>query len=158
MQQDPISTADLYDQYGDQLQSISIQFQDFGGRLSFHGPARTIKCHEDNGLVKETLSFPGNGAVLVVDGGGSLRYALMGDMIAASAEANGWAGVLIYGVVRDRTALAELQLGIKALGSNPRKTVKRGHGVVDEVITIGDVQIRPGAMVYADLDGVLVER
>ncbi|GAA1406711.1 4-hydroxy-4-methyl-2-oxoglutarate aldolase [Glutamicibacter uratoxydans] len=158
MQQDPISTADLYDQYGDQLQSISIQFQDFGGRLSFHGPARTIKCHEDNGLVKETLSFPGNGAVLVVDGGGSLRYALMGDMIAANAEANGWAGVLIYGVVRDRTALAELQLGIKALGSNPRKTVKRGHGVVDEVITIGDVQIRPGAMVYADLDGVLVER
>lgn len=158
MQQDPISTADLYDQYGDQLQSISIQFQDFGGRLSFHGPARTIKCHEDNGLVKETLSFPGNGAVLVVDGGGSLRYALMGDMIAANAETNGWAGVLIYGVVRDRTALAELQLGIKALGSNPRKTVKRGHGVVDEVITIGDVQIRPGAMVYADLDGVLVEK
>ncbi|WP_313810660.1 ribonuclease E activity regulator RraA [Glutamicibacter sp.] len=158
MQQDPISTADLYDEYGEQFQSISIQFQDFGGRLAFHGPARTIKCHEDNGLIKETLSFPGNGAVLVVDGGGSLRYALMGDMIAANAEANGWAGVLIYGAVRDRAALAELALGVKAMGSNPRKTVKRGHGVVDEVITIGDVAIRPGAMVYADIDGVLVER
>ena len=158
MQQEDISTADLYDERGDELQSISIQFQDLGGRISFSGPARTIKCHEDNGLIKETLGTPGNGAVLVVDGAGSLRYALMGDMIAANAQDNGWAGVIIYGVVRDRAVLAGLNLGIKALGSNPRKTVKRGHGVVDEVITLGDVQIRPGAMVYADIDGILVER
>lgn len=158
MQQEDISTADLYDERGDELQSISIQFQDLGGRMSFSGPARTIKCHEDNGLIKETLGTPGNGAVLVVDGAGSLRYALMGDMIAANAQDNGWAGVIIYGVVRDRAVLAGLNLGIKALGSNPRKTVKRGHGVVDEVITLGDVQIRPGAMVYADIDGILVER
>ena len=157
MHQEPISTADLYDQHGDALQSVSLQFQDFGGRLSFYGPTRTVKCHEDNGLVKEILSFPGNGAVLVVDGGASLRYALMGDMIAESAEANGWAGVIISGAVRDRAALAELELGIKALGSNPRKTVKRSHGSVDEVISIGDVNIRPGAMVYADIDGILVE-
>lgn len=158
MQQEDISTADLYDERGDELQSISIQFQDLGGRMSFSGPARTIKCHEDNGLIKETLGTPGNGAVLVVDGAGSLRYALMGDMIAANAQDNGWAGVIIYGVVRDRAVLAGLNLGIKALGSNPRKTVKRGYGVVDEVITLGDVQIRPGAMVYADIDGILVER
>lgn len=158
MQQDPIGTADLYDQHGDALQSVSIQFQDFGGRLAFHGPARTVKCFEDNGLIKEILSFPGDGAVLVVDGGGSLRFALLGDMIAASAVANGWAGVIIHGAVRDRAILAELELGIKALGSNPRKTVKRSHGVVDEVITIGDVQVRPGAMVYADIDGILIER
>lgn len=158
MQHEPISTADLYDQQGDALQSMSLQFQDFGGRLAFHGPARTVKCFEDNGLVKEILSFPGNGAVLVVDGGGSLRYALMGDMIAASAEANGWAGVVIHGVVRDRAALAELDLGVKALGSNPRTTVKRSHGAVDEPVSIGDVQIRPGVMVYADIDGILVER
>ncbi|WP_159612917.1 ribonuclease E activity regulator RraA [Glutamicibacter sp. JC586] len=158
MQQESIGTADLYDQQGDALASISVQFQDFGGRLAFHGPARTVKCYEDNGLIKEILSFPGDGAVLVVDGGGSLRFALMGDMIAASAETNGWAGVIIHGVVRDRAALAELDLGIKALGSNPRKTVKRSHGTVDEVITIGDVQVRPGAMVYADIDGILVER
>ncbi|UTM45990.1 ribonuclease E activity regulator RraA [Glutamicibacter mysorens] len=157
MHQEPISTADLYDQHGDALQSVSLQFQDFGGRLSFYGPARTVKCHEDNGLVKEILSFPGNGAVLVVDGGASLRYALMGDMIAESAETNGWAGVIISGAVRDRAALAELELGIKALGSNPRKTVKRSHGSVDEAISIGDVNIRPGAMVYADIDGILVE-
>lgn len=158
MQQEDISTADLYDERGDELQSISIQFQDLGGRQSFSGPARTIKCHEDNGLIKQTLGTPGNGAVLVVDGAGSLRYALMGDMIAANAQENGWAGVIIYGVVRDRAVLAGLDLGIKALGSNPRKTVKRGHGVVDEVITLGDVHIRPGAMVYADVDGILVER
>lgn len=158
MQQEDISTADLYDERGDELQSISIQFQDLGGRMSFSGPARTIKCHEDNGLIKETLGTPGNGAVLVVDGAGSLRYALMGDTIAANAQDNGWAGVIIYGVIRDRAVLAGLNLGIKALGSNPRKTVKRGHGVVDEVITLGDVQIRPGAMVYADIDGILVER
>lgn len=157
MHQDPISTADLYDEHGDDLQSISVQFQDFGGRLSFHGPARTIKCHEDNGLIKETLSFPGNGAVLVVDGGGSLRFALLGDMIAKNAETNGWAGIIIHGAVRDRAELASLQLGIKAIGSNPRKTVKRGHGTVDEVISIGDVKIRSGAMVYADIDGILVQ-
>lgn len=157
MQQEPISTADLYDEYGDALQSLSVQFQDFGGRQSFHGPARTVKCFEDNGLIKEILSTPGNGSVLVVDGGASLRYALMGDMIAANAEANGWAGVIIYGAVRDRTVLAGLQLGIKALGSNPRKTVKRSHGAVDETLLIGDVKVRPGAKVYADIDGILVE-
>lgn len=157
MHQEPVSTADLYDQHGEALQSVSVQFQDFGGRLSFHGPARTVKCHEDNGLIKEILSFPGIGSVLVVDGGGSLRYALMGDMIAANAESNGWAGVIIYGAVRDRAALAELELGIKALGSNPRKTVKRSHGAVDEVLSLGDVKVRPGAMVYADIDGILIE-
>ena len=157
MTRTPVNTADLYDERGEELDSLALQFQSLGGRSHFAGPVRTIRCLEDNGLVKSVLATPGNGAVLVVDGGGSLRYALMGDMIAASAEINGWAGVVIYGAVRDRAALAELELGIKALGSNPRKTVKRSHGAVDEVLSIGDVKVRPGAMVYADIDGILVE-
>lgn len=158
MQQEKISTADLYDQYEDALDSICVQFQNFGARTSFSGPARTIKCFEDNMLIKATLNEPGEGHVLVVDGGGSLRFALMGDMIAQAAVDNGWAGVIIFGAIRDREALAGMDLGIKALGSNPRKTVKRGGGFSELSVNIDTVTIRPGAMVYADLDGILVAR
>ncbi|WP_404287527.1 ribonuclease E activity regulator RraA [Glutamicibacter arilaitensis] len=158
MQQEAISTADLYDEFEEQIQSISLQFQSFGARESFSGPAKTIKCFEDNVLIKSVLNTPGEGQVLVVDGGGSLRFALMGDMIAQAAVDNGWAGVIINGAVRDRVELAKMDLGIKALGSNPRKTVKRGGGFSDLSIEIDAVTIRPGAMVYADADGVLVER
>ena len=153
-----ISTADLYDQYGEQLASVSLQFQDLGGRIRFTGPIRTIRCREDNGLVKSVLNSPGNGAVLVVDGGGSLNSALMGDMIAAAAVENGWAGVVINGPVRDRTALAKLPLGVKALGSNPRKSAKESAGEVDVAVEFGGVIFRPGATLYADEDGILAER
>lgn len=152
-----VNTADLYDQRGDQLASVSLQFQSLGGRSHFSGPVRTIRCFQDNALVKSTLGSPGNGAVLVVDGGGSLGTALMGDMIAESAVANGWAGVVINGAIRDRLAIAELDLGVKALGSNPRKSLKAGAGEVDVDVVIDGVTFRPGAMVWCDPDGILVE-
>ena len=153
-----LNTADLYDERGEDLESISVQFQNFGGESHFSGPARTIRCFEDNALVKTVLATPGEGAVLVIDGQGSLRTALMGDLIAASAVANGWAGVIINGAVRDREALATLSLGIKALGSNPKKSAKTGVGEVDVEIVIDHVRIQPGVMVYSDPDGILVER
>ena len=152
------STADLYDELGEDLQSVSLQFQNLGGKQAFSGPVRTVKCHEDNALLRSVLSSPGEGAVLVVDGGGSLERALMGDMIADIAVGNGWSGVIINGAVRDRAVLADLPLGIKALGSNPRKSTKTGAGEVDVPVTIGGVVFEPGAMVHADLDGILVER
>jgi len=153
-----VSTADLYDERGEELNSISLQFQSLGGRSHFSGPVRTIRCFEDNGLVKSTLATPGNGAVLVVDGSGSLRTALMGDMIAASAVANGWAGVVINGAIRDRAALADMPLGVKALGSNPRKSSKAGAGETDVDLLIDGVTIRTGVMIWCDPDGILIER
>ncbi|WP_457973399.1 ribonuclease E activity regulator RraA [Arthrobacter sp. D1-17] len=153
-----VNTADLYDERGDTLASVSLQFQSLGGRSHFRGRTRTIHCYQDNVLVKSTLATPGNGNVLVVDGGGSLGTALMGDMIAASAAANDWAGVVIYGAVRDREAIAQLDLGVKALGSNPKKSAKAGVGKVNVDVVIDGVTFRPGAMVWCDPDGILVER
>jgi regulator of ribonuclease activity A len=153
-----VNTADLYDERGEELDSVALQFQSVGGHSHFSGPVRTVRCFEDNALVKATLATPGDGAVLVVDGGGSLRTALMGDMIAASAVSNGWAGVVIHGAVRDRAAIAELPLGVKALGSNPRKSAKAGHGEVDVELVIDGVTVRPHAMIWCDPDGILIER
>lgn len=153
-----IATADLYDERGDDLDSISVQFHDLGGRTAFDGPARTIRCHRDNALVKALLATPGEGAVLVIDGGGSLESALVGDLIAASAVENGWAGLIVHGAIRDREALAGLPLGVKALGSNPRKSAKVGVGEVDVPVEIAGVRVEPGAQVWADADGILIER
>ncbi|WP_309076358.1 ribonuclease E activity regulator RraA [Paenarthrobacter sp.] len=153
-----INTADLYDERGEELESIAVQFQNLGGRTHFSGPVRTIRCFEDNALVKTVLSTPGDGAVLVIDGQGSLRTALMGDMIAESAVANGWAGVVINGAIRDREAISRLPLGVKALGSNPKKSAKTGVGEVDVQLVIDRVRIQPGVMIFCDTDGILVER
>ncbi|MFK0009475.1 ribonuclease E activity regulator RraA [Paenarthrobacter sp. NPDC090520] len=153
-----VNTADLYDERGEELESISVQFQNLGGQSHFSGPVRTVRCFEDNALVKTILNTPGEGAVLVVDGHSSLRTALMGDMIAESAVANGWAGVIINGAIRDRVALGRLPLGVKALGSNPRKSAKTGIGEVDVDLVIDRVRIQPGVMIYSDPDGILVER
>lgn len=158
MTQTPVNTADLYDERGEELDSLALQFQSLGGRSHFAGPVRTIRCLEDNGLVKSVLATPGNGAVLVVDGGGSLRTALMGDMIAASAVENGWAGVVINGAIRDRVAIAGLPLGVKALGSNPRKSAKNGAGEQDVELVIDGVSTRPGQWIWCDPDGILLER
>lgn len=152
------STADLYDEHGDALQSLALPLRDFGGRVSFEGPIRTVRCFQDNQLVKALLATPGDGAVLVIDGSGSLGSALMGDLIAASAVENGWAGVVLHGAIRDSAAIGRLPLGVKALGTNPRKSGKTGSGEVDVVLRFGDVEFRPGARLYADEDGVLVER
>lgn len=153
-----IATADLYDDRGDELDSLSLQLLDLGGRTAFDGPVRTVRCHRDNALVKQVLKSPGEGAVLVVDGGGSLASALVGDLIAGAAVENGWAGIIVNGAIRDRVALATLPLGVKALGSNPRKSAKDGVGEVDVPVTIAGVVFAPGRHVWADADGVLVER
>lgn len=154
----PVATADLYDELEEGIQSLSLQLRSFGGRPAFDGPIRTVRCFEDNALVKSVLATPGAGAVLVVDGAGSLETALMGDLIAASAVANGWAGVVINGAIRDRVAIDALDLGVKALGTNPRKSAKLGAGELDVTLVIAGVVFRPGAHLYSDEDGILVER
>ena len=150
------ATADLFDEYGEQLDSCDTQLRQFGGISAFHGPAVTVECFEDNALLKSVLSEPGDGRVLVVDGGGSLHRALMGDVIAGIAVDNHWAGVIINGAVRDVAALRELKIGIKALGSNPRKSTKTGAGHRDTSITFGNCTFHPGAEIYSDDDGVVV--
>jgi len=151
-------TADLYDTHGEDLQSLALQLQSYGAKASFSGPIRTVRCFEDNALLKSIVSTPGDGAVLVVDGGGSLDRALMGDMIAQIAADNGWAGAIIFGAIRDRVPIGSIDIGIKALGTNPRKSTKTGAGEADVTLTIGGITFRPGAIVYSDEDGILVER
>ncbi|MCO7204245.1 ribonuclease E activity regulator RraA [Microbacterium sp. CnD16-F] len=153
-----VVTADLYDELGEDIQSVPIQFRSFGSRTAFDGPIRTVRCFEDNALLKATVSTPGEGAVLVVDGGGSLERALMGDMIAEIASSNGWAGAVIFGVVRDQNAINGIEIGVKALGTNPRKSTKTGAGEADITLEFGGVTFRVGAHLYSDEDGILVER
>ena len=150
------NTTDLSDELGDAAQVASPLFRDFGGAVRFSGPISTVKCHEDNSLVREALEQPGGGRVLVVDGGGSLRCALLGDMLGELALRNGWTGVLVYGCIRDAEAIGRMPLGAKALATHPRKSVKRGIGERDVPVRFADVIFSPGAMLYADLDGVLV--
>lgn len=150
------STADLYDQFEERLAVCEPIFSDFGGREAFRGLAVTVKCFEDNSCIKEALAQPGEGRVLVVDAGGSVRCAMLGDLIADRAVANGWAGVIIDGCVRDTARLAEMDLGIKALAATPRKSTRRGEGQRDLPIEIGGVKIRPGDAVCCDADGIVV--
>jgi regulator of ribonuclease activity A len=154
-----IPTADLVDQIGEQVRSCDTQFRQYGGRRQFAGPVRTIRAFQDNALIKSTLSTPGDGAVLVVDGSASVHTALVGDVIAKLAEDNGWAGLVLNGAVRDVAALAGLDLGVKALGSNPRKSGKTGSGELDVPVEFGGVVFRPGDLLHSDEDGiVLTER
>lgn len=150
------TTADLVDEHADTVRSCDLQMRQMGGRRRFMGKIRTIRCERDNGLVKQTLAGPGNGCVLVIDGNGSLSSALIGDMIAGSAVSNGWAGLVVNGVVRDSEALAELEIGIKALGTNPRKSSKDGVGDVDVDVSFGGVTFSPGHTLWSDDDGILV--
>ena len=153
------STADLYDERGEDLQSCQTQFRQFGGRGEFHGAIVTVRCANDNGLVKRLLTTTdGRGRVLVVDGGASLASALMGDLIGKGAEGRGWEGVVINGPVRDSVELATLDLGVKALGTNPRKSAKDALGDVDVDVEFGGVVFRPGRHLWSDADGILVER
>ena len=133
-----------------------IAFRSFGAVREFEGPIATVRCFEDNVLVRQRVDEPGRGRVLVVDGGGSLHVALLGDNIAGIATANGWGGVVIYGCVRDAVALRELDLGINALGTNPRPSAKQGGGEIDVPVTFGGVTFAPGAMLYSDDDGMVV--
>lgn len=147
---------DLCDQHGDALQVADPLFHDFGGKPLFYGQAVTLSCYEDNSLVRELVNRPGQGRVMVIDGGGSLRRALLGDQLAIKAAEQGWEGIVIFGAVRDVGALATLALGVKALAACPVKTEKLGKGELDAVVSFAGVTIHPGDYVYADLNGVLV--
>jgi regulator of ribonuclease activity A len=149
------ATADLVDDFETELQSCQTQFRQYGARGRFAGPIATVRCFRDNALVKELLNSPGEGRVLVVDGGGSLASALLGDLIAASAVEQGWAGVVINGAVRDVAILRTLELGIKALGSNPLKSGKTGAGEVGVPVTFGSATFAPGDWLYSDEDGIV---
>lgn len=149
------TTPDLCDQHPE-VQVAEPVLRSYGGRIAFAGPAATVKCHEDNSRVRELAATPGEGRVMVVDGGGSLRRALLGDQIAANAVRNGWSGFLVFGCVRDVEALAALPLGVQALASHPMKTEKRGLGEVDVPVAFAGLSIARGDWVYADANGVLV--
>lgn len=149
-------TADLCDHFHETVQIAEQSFRDLGGRPKFCGVIETVKAFEDNSKVKECLAEPGEGKVLVVDGGGSMRRAMLGDMIAASAVKNGWSGVLIYGCIRDSADVGGMDLGVKALGTHPCKTEKRGLGRHNVTVRFAGVTFHPGHYLYADEDGILV--
>jgi regulator of ribonuclease activity A len=149
-------TADLSDEDRDGLRPCILQLRSFGRAAAFSGAISTVRCLDDNGLVRAAVTQPGGGRVLVVDGGGSLRTALVGDSVAALAVANGWAGIVVNGAVRDVIGLAVADLGVLALGTCPRRGNRVGHGEVDVPVRFGDAAFVPGAMLYADEDGVLV--
>lgn len=150
------ATADLYDEHGEELQIAAPIFRDYGGHVAFEGPVVTLKVFEDNSLVRSALEEPGSGRVLVVDGGGSLRCALVGDMLAELGRKNGWSGIVVYGCVRDAAVMADMPIGIKALATNPRKSVKKGEGARDVALRFADLMVIPGQYLYADSDGIVI--
>jgi regulator of ribonuclease activity A len=149
-------TADLCDKYEAELQVAEPMLGDFGGLTYFSGPIATVKVYEDNALVRKRLEEQGDGRVLVVDGGGSTRVALMGDQMGKLAEDNGWAGVVIHGCIRDVEEVSDLDLGVKALGATPKKSAKKGTGEVEVVVYFAGVKFTPGDYLYADPDGIVV--
>jgi regulator of ribonuclease activity A len=153
---EPRATADLVDELGPDVRSCDVQFRQFGGRAMFAGPISTVRCFQDNALLKSVLSEPGDGRVLVIDGGGSLHTALVGDVIAGLGQGNGWAGIIVNGAVRDAAALRTIDIGIKALGTNPRKSTKTGGGERDVVVELGGTRFAPGDIAYSDDDGIVV--
>lgn len=152
------TTADLCDQYSDELDVCDPLFRDYGGKRRFAGPVATIKCFEDNSRVRELVTERGDGRILVIDAGGSTRRAVLGDVLAQSAVDNGWNGFVIYGCVRDAAALAQMPVGVRALGTLPLKTDKRGEGQRDLPVRFAGALFRPGDWVYADEDGIIVAR
>jgi regulator of ribonuclease activity A len=149
-------TADLCDEHGDRVQVCEPIFHAYGGRRSFHGPVSTVRCFEDNSRVKEAVEGPGQGRVLVVDGGGSRRRALLGDKLGEAAVRNGWAGVIVHGCIRDSAELGRIDLGVRAIGTIPLRSDKRGEGERDVPVRFAGVTFRPGEFVYVDEDGVIV--
>lgn len=150
------STPDLCDAYPDLVDVVEPIFSNLGGRESFGGQVVTIKCFEDNSLVKEEVDKPGQGKVLVVDAGGSFRCAMLGDQLAGKALANGWEGIIVYGCIRDVDIINELNLGVQALGTHPRKSEKRGVGEYQLPVSFAGVTFVPGDYVYADNNGIIV--
>lgn len=152
----PVPTADLSDAHAD-LQVCAPVFRDFGGRSAFHGRIATLKVFEDNALVRSALESPGADRVLVVDGGGSLRCALVGGLLGELAVRNRWSGIVVNGCVRDCAELAKLPVGIRALAAHPRKSHKGLHGgAADLAVEFAGVRFSPGDWLYADADGIVV--
>ena len=149
-------TADLYDTYEEHLQVVELLFKDYGGKSTFSGQITTVKTHEDNTQVLEILEQYGKGRILVVDGGGSLYCALLGDQLATLAKKNSWSGIIIFGCIRDVATIKTIEIGVKALGTNPRKSIKQGRGIRDIPISFGGVIFRPDMYAYADEDGIVV--
>lgn len=150
------ATADLYDEYGDDLQVALPLFNNYGGLKKFSGAISTVKCHEDNSLVRAALEEAGEGRVLVVDGGESMRCALLGDMLAKLGFDNGWNGVIVSGCIRDSVEIATMEIGVKAMATNPRKSLKKGRGDRDIDVEFAGVRFITGSHVYADEDGIVV--
>ncbi|MEP6688515.1 MAG: ribonuclease E activity regulator RraA [Gemmatimonadales bacterium] len=150
------ATADLCDEFGAEVRVAEPLFRDWGGVDRFAGPIATLRVLEDNALVRQMLETPGEGRVLVVDGGGSLRTALLGGNLAALAHRNGWSGVVVFGCVRDMAELAATPVGVKALQVVPRKSARDGAGELGSPVTFAGVTFVPGAWLYSDRDGIVV--
>lgn len=151
-----IQTADLCDAHEGKLRVVSPMFRSYGGRPAFGGEIATLKVFEDNSLVRSALEGPGKGRVLVIDGGASMRCALVGDQLALLGVKNGWTGVIVYGCIRDSKAIGDMDIGVFALGTHPQKSIKKGVGDRDLPVTFGGVTFVPGQFVYADEDGVVL--
>lgn len=149
-------TCDLCDENPELVRIVEPMFNNYGGNAVFCGEIVTVKCHEDNTIVKEQVGQPGNGKVMVVDGGGSLRCALLGDMLAAKAAENNWAGIIIYGCIRDVDEVGKTPLGVQALRTIPIKSNRQGRGDLNIPVTFGGVTFTPGEFVYADNNGIIV--
>ena len=153
---DQFSTPDLCDEFPELVRVVEPMFVSYGGREQFGGKIVTIKCFEDNSLVRELVAEDGAGKVLVVDAGGSMRRACLGDQLAEKAVSNGWEGVVMYGCIRDVDAIGALDLGVHALGAHPLKTEKKGIGERDIAVAFGSVTFMPGEYLYADNNGIIV--
>ena len=150
------STPDLCDTYPELVRVVDPMFINFGARERCGGQISTVKCFEDTSLVKQAVSEPGLGRVLVVDSGGSMRRACLGDMLADQASQNGWSGLVIYGCIRDVDEIMVTDIGVQALGLNPMKTEKKGLGERDVTVTFGGVSFKPNEFLYADNNGIIV--
>ena len=151
------ATADLCDEFGEDARVAEPLFRDYGGAWSFCGPVSTVRVFEDNVLVREALEEDGRGRVLVVDGGGSTRCALVGGNLATLAHENGWAGIVVHGCIRDSAEISSAPVGVKALNTSPRKSAKEGAGERDTPVSFAGVEVSPGEYLYSDEDGVIIE-
>jgi len=151
-------TTDLYDEYLEELRVAAPIFRDFGGRTRFSGEIITLKALEDNTFIKAAFETNGHGKVLVVDGAGSMRCAMIGDVMASLGASNGWEGIVINGCIRDSADVGKVDIGVKALGTIPRKTVKRNQGVRDIPVHFADITFTSGDWLYADEDGIVISR
>lgn len=152
-------TTDLCDSHSDKLKIAElIGFKDFGGAKNFNGQIQTLKCFEDNSFVRKALEQHGEGKILVIDGGGSMRCALLGDMLGDLAVKNKWNGIVVYGCIRDSVAMAKLPLGVKALNVHPLKSNKRNEGQENITVHFAGIDFTPGEFLYADEDGIIVSK